>query len=168
MPLSASANPHPRAVPQDVALAVASAVVDGGLVVKALLIAGLLLAGWGAARLADRVLPETGVAGHRRRHGGGVESLRRRTVAAGALEPAGGLRLSALGGRGRCATADRGPRRGAWAAMVFFVALAGLTPTGVLLAAVVALACVAARPGGRRIRCTVWVLAAAVVTAGRG
>ena len=50
----------PRAVPQDVALAVASAVVDGGLVVKALLIAGLLLAGWGAARLADRVLPETG------------------------------------------------------------------------------------------------------------
>ena len=158
----------PRAVPQDVALAVASAVVDGGLVVKALLIAGLLLAGWGAARLADRVLPETGVPGQ----------LVAATVAV--WNPFVAERLlqghwSLLVGYGclpwvagavvRLRT--EGPAAGAWAAMVFFVALAGLTPTGVLLAAVVALACVAAPgPGVGRIRCTVWVLAAAVVTAG--
>lgn len=139
----------PRAVPQDVALAVASAVVDGGLVVKALLIAGLLLAGWGAARLADRVLPETGVAGQ----------LVAATVAV--WNPFVAERLlqghwSLLVGYGclpwvagavvRLRT--EGPAAGAWAAMVFFVALAGLTPTGVLLAAVVALACVAARARG--------------------
>ena len=42
----------PRAVPQDFAVAVLSAALDGGLVVKALLIAGLLMAGWGAGLLA--------------------------------------------------------------------------------------------------------------------
>jgi hypothetical protein len=53
----------PRAVPQDFAIAVVSTVIDGGVVVKATLIAALFLAGWGAARLADRVLPEAGLAG---------------------------------------------------------------------------------------------------------
>ncbi|HRD12706.1 MAG TPA: hypothetical protein PLI79_12665, partial [Mycobacterium sp.] len=42
----------PRAVPQDFPIAVTSTVLDGGLVVKALLLAGLVCAGWGAARLA--------------------------------------------------------------------------------------------------------------------
>ncbi|MCB1263183.1 MAG: hypothetical protein KDB56_01025 [Mycobacterium sp.] len=158
----------PRAVPQDVALAVASSVVDGGLVVKALLITGLLLAGWGAARLARQVLPETGVAGQ----------LVAATVAV--WNPFVAERLlqghwSLLVGYGclpwvagavlRLRT--DGPAAGAWAAMVFFVALAGLTPTGVLLAAVVGLVCVAAPgPGVGRVRCAVPVLAAAVVTAG--
>ncbi|MCB0928512.1 MAG: hypothetical protein KDB70_11470, partial [Mycobacterium sp.] len=41
-----------RAVPQDFAVALGSAVLDGGVLVKALLILGLWLAGWGAARLA--------------------------------------------------------------------------------------------------------------------
>ena len=53
----------PRAVPQDFAIAVASTVIDGGVIVKALLIGALLLAGWGAGRLAGTVLPESGVAG---------------------------------------------------------------------------------------------------------
>src|SRR6185436_11693651 len=53
----------PRALPQDYAVALASAVLDGGVVVKALLILGLWLAGWGAARLAATVLPDAGVAG---------------------------------------------------------------------------------------------------------
>ena len=53
----------PRALPQDFAVALASAVIDGGVVVKVLLVAGLWLAGWGAARLVATVLPEAGVAG---------------------------------------------------------------------------------------------------------
>ena len=53
----------PRALPQDYAVALASAVLDGGVVVKALLIFGLWLAGWGAARLAATVLTDAGVAG---------------------------------------------------------------------------------------------------------
>ena len=53
----------PRAVPQDFAIAVLSTAVDGGLVVKALLIAGLFLAGWGAARLSGLLLPTAGIGG---------------------------------------------------------------------------------------------------------
>ena len=53
----------PRALPQDFAVALASAVLDGGVVVKVLLVAGLWLAGWGAARLATLVMPDAGVAG---------------------------------------------------------------------------------------------------------
>jgi hypothetical protein len=53
----------PRAVPQDFAVALASRLVDGGIVVKALLIAGLWLAGWGAARLVATVLPDPGLPG---------------------------------------------------------------------------------------------------------
>ena len=53
----------PRALPQDFAVALASTVIDGGVVVKLLLTAGLWLAGWGAARLVTAVLPEAGVAG---------------------------------------------------------------------------------------------------------
>ena len=54
----------PRALPQDFAVALASTVIDGGLVVKLLLIIGLWLAGWGAARLAAVVLPAAGGAGN--------------------------------------------------------------------------------------------------------
>ena len=53
----------PRAVPQDFLIAVTSTAVDGGLVVKALLLAGLVCAGWGAARLARLTLPEAGLPG---------------------------------------------------------------------------------------------------------
>ncbi|MGB8503873.1 MAG: hypothetical protein WCE29_16975, partial [Mycobacterium sp.] len=45
------AESAPRALPQDFAVALASLLIDGGIVVKALLILGLWLAGWGAARL---------------------------------------------------------------------------------------------------------------------
>lgn len=46
----------PRAVPQDWLLATVSTVVDGGIVVKAILVAALWAAGWGAAVLARRLL----------------------------------------------------------------------------------------------------------------
>lgn len=53
----------PRATPQDFAVALASHLVDGGVVVKALLLLGLWLAGWGAARLVATALPAAGAAG---------------------------------------------------------------------------------------------------------
>ncbi|WP_062995143.1 hypothetical protein [Nocardia mikamii] len=46
----------PRAVPQDGLLAALSVVVDGGIVVKAILVLALTAAGWGAARLAHTLL----------------------------------------------------------------------------------------------------------------
>lgn len=46
----------PRAVPQDAALAVLSSLVDGGLVVKAILLVALWAAGYGAAALVRELL----------------------------------------------------------------------------------------------------------------
>ena len=48
--------------PQDFAVALASHCIDGGIVVKALLVVGLWLAGWGAAA-GRAVLPEAGAGG---------------------------------------------------------------------------------------------------------
>ena len=141
----------PRALPQDFAVALASHVVDGGLVVKALLVAGLWLAGWGAARLAAALLPEAGVAGHFV------------AVTIAVWNPYVAERLlqghwSLLVGYGclpwvattmlRLRTSLSSP----WpeiCALVFWTALAGLTPTGLMLAATVALACVFAPGSGR-------------------
>src|SRR5262249_53446088 len=53
----------PRATPQDFAVAVASQLLGGGAVVQALLVVGLWLAGWGAARLATTALPCAGMSG---------------------------------------------------------------------------------------------------------
>lgn len=50
----------PRAVPQDFLVAVGSHLIGGGVVVKLLLVLGLWLAGWGAARLVSTVLPDAG------------------------------------------------------------------------------------------------------------
>ena len=53
-----------------------------------------------------------------------------------------------------CAAVEIEPRWAGWAAVVFWIALAGLTPTGLMLAAIVALVCVAmAGPGVPRARC---------------
>ncbi|WP_306358022.1 MULTISPECIES: hypothetical protein [unclassified Nocardia] len=46
----------PRAVPQDALVAALSGVVDGGVVVKVILVGALWLAGWGAAVLARELL----------------------------------------------------------------------------------------------------------------
>ncbi|RAV02507.1 hypothetical protein DQP56_05305, partial [Mycolicibacter senuensis] len=137
----------PRAVPQDFAVALASRLFDGGTVVKALLIAALWLAGCGAARLVATVLPEAGRPGQlvavtvaiwnpyvAERLLQGHWSL---LVGYGCLPwvAVAMLRLRSGGGGGLLG-------------LVFFLALAGLTPTGLLLAAVVALVCVAAPGSG--------------------
>lgn len=130
----------PRAVPQDFFIAVMTTVVDGGILVKALLAAGLWLAGWGAARLAAQWVPAAGVPGQ----------LVAATVAI--WNPYVAERLlqghwSLLVGYGclpwvastvirlRTTTGSA-----AWCPLAFWVAVAGLTPTGTVLAAIVGLA----------------------------
>ncbi|OBK50371.1 hypothetical protein [Mycobacterium sp. 1081908.1] len=149
----------PRATPQDFAVALASHLLDGGVVVKALLIAGLWLAGWGAARLVATALPDAGAPGEfvaitlaiwnpyvAERLLQGHWSL---LVAYGCL-----LWVATAMLRLRTA-ADAG--RSAWFGLAFWVALGGLTPTGLLLTVAVALVCVAV-PGAARPR---WLCAAA-------
>lgn len=145
----------PRALPQDFAVAVASWLVDGGVVVKVLLILGLWLAGWGAARLAAEVVPDAGLGG----------KLVAATIAV--WNPYVAERLlqghwSLLVGYGCLpwvATAMLRLRDGTWPwwPLMLWMAVAGLTPTGLMLAATVALVC-AVVPGGGRPR---WRRAAA-------
>jgi hypothetical protein len=141
----------PRALPQDFAVALVSHLIDGGVVVKALLVAGLWLAGFGAARLAANVLPEAGVAG---------QSV---AVTIAVWNPYVAERLlqghwSLVVGYGclpwvattmlKLRTSMDEP----WikvCALLSWMALAGLTPTGLMLAAAVALACVFAPGAGR-------------------
>lgn len=130
----------PRAVPQDFFIAVMTALVDGGILVKILLTLGLWLAGWGAARLAAHLVPAAGVPGE----------LVAATIAI--WNPYVAERLlqghwSLLVGYGclpwialtvvrlRTATGI-----GAWCPLAFWIAVAGLTPTGTVLALIVGLA----------------------------
>ncbi|MCV7175656.1 hypothetical protein H7H98_07845 [Mycolicibacterium sphagni] len=159
----------PRAVPQDFLIAAVSPVLDGGMLVKVLLIFGIFLAGWGAARLAAVLVPDAGPAGQ----------LVAATLAI--WNPYVAERLlqghwSLLVGYGslpwvaaaviRLRSDDLAPRWARWAAVGFWVAVAGLTPTGLLLAAVVGLACIAV-PGDvvPRPRCAAGVLAVSALAA---
>lgn len=142
----------PRALPQDFFVAVTSTVLDGGIVVKVLLVAGLWLAGWGAARLAATVL------------GSGMPGQFLAATLA-VWNPYVGERLlqghwSLLVGYGCLpwvAVCVLRLRSGAGPAaiwgLLFWIALAGLTPTGLMLAATVALVCSAVPGDGwRRLR----------------
>jgi hypothetical protein len=157
----------PRAVPQDAAVAVLSAAIDGGLVVKAVLIAALFLAGWGAARLAAQLLPDAGLAGQLV---AATVAVWNPFVAERLLQGHWSL-LLAYGTLPWVAAAvvrlRTGPaERTDWVAVVFWIALAGLTPTGVMLAAIVALVCVATPGTGfSRIRCGTAVLVITVLAA---
>jgi len=177
----------PRALPQDFLVALVSTVVDGGVVVKALLILGLWLAGWGAARLVADVL-QAGVAGQcvavtiaiwnpyvAERLLQGHWSL---LVGYGCLPWVAVSMLSLRAGSPRAAapklhsSRQSASRRllecnfGGVAAVVFWVALAGLTPTGLMLAATIALTCALAPGAGRpRWWCAAVGMAAALAAA---
>lgn len=158
----------PRATPQDFAVALASQLIDGGVVVKALLVAGLWLAGWGAARLVAVALPCAGAPGQfvattvaiwnpyvAERLLQGHWSL---LVGYGCLPWVAAAMLTLR-------TAPNSSRFGFFA-LAFWIALAGLTPTGLLLTATVALACLAAPgPGRGRGWCAGVALGAALVAA---
>ncbi|WP_307789402.1 hypothetical protein [Mycolicibacterium baixiangningiae] len=153
----------PRALPQDFALALASHVLDGGVVVKALLVAGLWLAGWGAARLAATVVPDAGVAGQ---CVAVTVAVWNPYVAERLLQGHWSL-LVGYGALPWVATAVLRLRDGSgrWWPLPFWIALAGLTPTGLLLAATVALVSVCAPGTGRRLTVVAVTLVAAVVSA---
>ena len=158
----------PRATPQDFAVALASRCIDGGIVVKALLVLALWLAGWGASRLAAHVLPESGA-------GGQFAAI---TLAI--WNPYVGERLlqghwSLLLGYGclpwvaTSVLTLRSVESYWWPCifrLAFWIALAGLTPTGLILAATVGLVCVAAPGAGlSRWRCAAITLVGAVIAA---
>ncbi|MCV7037803.1 hypothetical protein H7I58_03580 [Mycolicibacterium moriokaense] len=157
----------PRALPQDFAVALASTVLDGGVVVKVLLALGLWLAGWGAARLVATVLPDAGVAG---------QCV---AVTLAVWNPYVAERLlqghwSLLVGYGSlpwvaAAMLRLRESRPGWpevGALVFWMALAGLTPTGLMLAASVAVAGVFAPGAGwQRWRCAAVALGTALAAA---
>jgi hypothetical protein len=154
----------PRALPQDFAVALASHVVDGGLVVKGLLIVGLWLAGWGSARLAAAVLPSAGVPGQ---VVAATVAVWNPYVAERLLQGHWSL-LVGYGCLPWVATTVLRMRTGSGAfgieicAMAFWTALAGLTPTGLMLAATVVLVCsLTAGPGRPRWMCAAVGLGAA-------
>ena len=156
----------PRALPQDFAIALASHVVDGGVVVKVLLFAGLWCAGWGAGRLASVAVPAAGLPGQfiaatlavwnpyvAERLLQGHWSL---LIGYGCLP---WLAAAILRLRADAAT-------GSWWPVPFWTALAGLTPTGLMLAATVALVCCAAPGAGRsRKLCAALSLGSATLSA---
>jgi hypothetical protein len=154
----------PRALPQDFAIALASHVVDGGVVVKALLIAGLWLAGWGAARLTAVVLPDAGLPGQ---FVAVTLAIWNPYVAERMLQGHWSL-LVGYGCLPWVAAAVLRLRAGdgSWWPLLFWTALAGLTPTGLLLAAAVAVTCSLAPGQGRpRWACTAVSLGSAVLAA---
>ncbi|WP_278261124.1 hypothetical protein [Nocardia sp. AG03] len=159
----------PRAVPQDALLAVLSPVIDGGILVKAMLIVALWAAGYGAAVLVRRFLD----AGVPAQLVAATIALWNPFVAERLLQGhwsllAGyaALPWTALAAvRVRRALAPE--RLGAWTALAASFAAAGLTPTGSLLAAIIGLALV-----GRRalvpaivlwlVSCAPWLTATAL------
>lgn len=156
----------PRATPQDFAVALASQVVDGGIVVKALLVAGLWLAGWGAARLVAVALPEAGASGQ---FVAITLAIWNPYVAERLLQGHWSLLLGYGCLPWTAAVMLRLRSTPSWwgfFGLAFWIALAGLTPTGLLLAAAVALVCVAAPGAGRpRWLCSTAAVIAAVVAA---
>ncbi len=155
----------PRALPQDVAVALASSVVDGGVVVKALLILGLWLAGWGAAHLVSTVLPQAGLPGQ---CVAATVAVWNPYVAERLLQGHWSLLVGygALPWVAAVVLSLRSAGSAGVGALVFWLALAGLTPTGLMMAATIALACVAAPGAGRSRRfCATLSLAAATTAA---
>ncbi|WP_027502811.1 hypothetical protein [Rhodococcus sp. UNC363MFTsu5.1] len=156
-----------RAVPQDAAIAALTSVIDGGLVVKAILLSALWLAGWGAARMVAALLPTAGL---------GPQLLASTVllwnpyVAERLLQGHWSLLtgyaalpwtvLAAL--RLRRSATPWSPR--SWCPLGLTLAAAGLTPTGALLATALA-AVLLALPGGAGARWSRLAVAAALAVA---
>lgn len=157
----------PRALPQDFFVAQASAVLDGGVVVKVLLVAGLWLAGWGAARLASTALGP-GLPGQ---FIAATLAIWNPYVAERLLQGHWSLLVGygCLPWVAVCVLRLRvgaGSHSGAVWGLLFWIALAGLTPTGLMLAATVALVCIAVPGDGwRRLRVAALALGTSILAA---
>src|SRR5690606_11382328 len=132
------------------AVAGLSSVIDGGVLVKPLLLAGLWAAGWGAARLAAVLVPEAGRSGQLV---AATLAIWNPYVAERLLQGHWSLLAgyAALPWTICAAVAIRRRRRGGWASSAVCLAAAGLTPTGALLAIVTACAAPVAPGGGTRV-----------------
>ncbi|EOM76343.1 hypothetical protein [Rhodococcus rhodnii] len=134
-----------RAVPQDALVAALSSVVDGGIVVTAILLLSLTLAGAGAAAMVGSVLPGSGLAA---RLLAVTVTLWNPYVAERLLQGHWSLLAgyAALPWTVAAAVAvRRGDARG-WALLAVCLAAAGLTPTGVVLVAILAVVTLADSP----------------------
>ncbi|MFE5287726.1 hypothetical protein ACFRAQ_22390 [Nocardia sp. NPDC056611] len=166
----------PRAVPQDALIATLSAVVDGGLIVKAILLMALWLSGWGAAILARDLLrvslgPQlvaTTVAVWNpyvaeRLLQGHWSLLTGYAALPWIALLAWRLRAGPDPARASADVAARHMRRlgsvGGWAGLAGCLAAAGLTPTGSLLAGTVTLVLVGRRNLAGAV--VLWILSAA-------
>jgi hypothetical protein len=154
-----------RAVPQDAALAVASTVVDGGVVVKVVLLLALWAAGWGAARMVAVLLPTAALPA---RLLASTVTLWNPYVAERLLQGHWSL-LTGYATLPWIVVAVVAIRRSTpgvlvWCPLVFALAAAGLTPTGAVMASLLALLLLAT-PGGRSRR-GVRVLVGALIAAG--
>ncbi|WP_328602196.1 hypothetical protein [Nocardia terrae] len=151
----------PRAVPQDGLIATLSPVVDGGIIVKTILLLAVWLAGWGAAVLARELLrvspgPQLVAA---------TVAVWNPYVAERLLQGHWSLLtgyaalpwIAVLAARLRVAPPTG--TLGTWAALTGAMAAAGLTPTGSLLAGGMAVLLV----GKRNLPATLalWILSAA-------
>ncbi|MBD0021867.1 MULTISPECIES: hypothetical protein [Gordonia] len=150
-----------RAVPQDWLLGVLSPVVDGGIVVVALLGVGLVLAGVGFGRLAARVVP---AAGHAGACFAAIVSVWNPFVAERLLQGHWSLLVS-YGALGWVIVAvlDRPDGFRDWLMLAALFAWAGFTPSGSILGGVVAVAAmVASGSSGRRYArlASTWVVGA--------
>ncbi|MFC6011418.1 hypothetical protein [Nocardia lasii] len=180
----------PRAVPQDALLAALSPVVDGGILVKAILIVALWSAGYGAAALARRLVrAATGAqlvaatvalwnpfVAERLLQGhwsllAGYAALPWTALAATRIRTAsrrtGFSDNPDQGTTNRVESFRRTGTLGGWAALTASFAAAGLTPTGSLLAAVIGLALVGRRallPAAALwiVTCAPWLTATAL------
>lgn len=158
----------PRAVPQDWFLAMVSSVVDGGIVVLAVLAAALVCAGVGYGRLAARLVPD---AGHTGAAAAALVTVWNPYVAERLLQGHWSL-LAGYAALGWILVAvldlRRRPPQGEPVANTVrilqlggLLAGAGLTPTGSVLAGIVLATALLARPIGRRptaVVAALWVL----------
>ncbi|WP_207890880.1 hypothetical protein [Rhodococcus sp. Eu-32] len=148
-----------RAVPQDAFVATLSTVVDGGIVVKTVLLLALWLAGWGAAQMVRVLLP---VASTPALLTASTVAVWNPYVAERLLQGHWSLLVGYAAVPWTVCAALTLRRRGRWASLAACLAAAGLTPTGALLAASVAIV-LAVTPGGvHRARRTVVTLVLAV------
>ncbi|EME16592.1 hypothetical protein [Rhodococcus triatomae] len=147
-----------RAVPQDAAIAVLSAVVDGGLAVKTILVAALWAAGWGAARMVAALFPARGTFPRPSVGVGGrllaaTVTMWNPYVAERLLQGHWSL-LTGYAALPWVVIATTRTRRGkprGWPVLATALAAAGLTPTGAVLASLLALVLLVVPAGPVRV-----------------
>lgn len=127
-----------RAVPQDAVVAALSTVFDGGIVVKAILLLALWMAGWGAAQMSRTLLPAAGTPALLT---ASTVAVWNPYVAERLLQGHWSLLVGYAALPWTVVAAATFRRTGRWAWLAVCLAAAGLTPTGAILVAVTALVC---------------------------